>query len=641
MIDHADAPTPEEVPTGDADLASFWQMQIALAENDAKEWIESADACVQRYRNEQASHKRRDAKKFNIFYSNVETLKSALYVRTAKPDVRRRFADRDPVSRDTAMILERGLEYCNDLYDVDTPITQALHDHLVAGRGVVRVDYEPVFGQEPVFDPFLGMPLMDEDGNPVMEDIIVDQHLVTKHVFWRDFLHSPCRAWDECWWIAFRHKMTREDLRENGFEDADEVPLNWCPKEIEGNSKAPDDLKRAEVFEVWDKTSKRRIWIVKGFPRALRVDPDPYELEGFWPTQGPLNAIPDTETMIPVPEFHMYKDQADDLDEITARISRLTRALKRRGVFDQSVPELRRLARAADNEFIPVENYAAMAQKGGLVGAFQTEDIAVVAQVLLGLYQQRDMLLSAIREVTGISDIMRGESKASETAHAQQLKAQFGSQRLRRRQRQVQTWIRDLYRIKAEMIAEHFEPEKLQAISGMQVSPEMVQLMRADHLRGYRIDVETDSTVFEDEQAEKHARVEVLTAIGGFLQQAIPAVQQAPQLGPLLFEMLSFGVRSFKAGRQLEDIIDQTAQDLMQAYQSGQMGQPGQEGGQGDAQQTLEIAMQEAQLDVQKKQAMSQISTQEHMQKRQIDAMAREHEHALEQALGPGYGSIQ
>ena len=46
-----------------------------------------------------------------------------------------------------------------------------------------------------------------------------------------------------------------------------------------------------------------------------------------------------------------------------------------------------------------------------------------------------------------------------ETLGAHQLKAQFGGNRLKKRQDAVQKWIRDNMRIKAELMAEHFEPE--------------------------------------------------------------------------------------------------------------------------------------------------------------------------------------
>ena len=146
---------------------------------------------------------------------------------------------------------------------------------------------------------------------------------------------------------------------------------------------APDDLKKAEVWEIWDKSRRKRVWIVKGHDKPLRIDDDPYGLEEFFPLPAPLVAVADTQTLVPRPEYFEYRDQAEDLDEIVGRISRLTRALKRRGVYDQAVKELKRLATAGDNQFIPVENWQALSSKGGLQAAFQTEDISGIAAVLL------------------------------------------------------------------------------------------------------------------------------------------------------------------------------------------------------------------------------------------------------------------
>lgn len=84
-----------------------------------------------------------------------------------------------------------------------------------------------------------------------------------------------------------------------------------------------------------------------------------------------------------------------------------------------------------------------------------------------------------------------------------------------------------------------------------------VQVLRSDDRRGYQVDIETDSTVFEDAEAEKQSRVEFLTAMGGFAQQWIPMIQAVPEMSKLAGAMLSFGVRGFKAGRALEDEIDE------------------------------------------------------------------------------------
>jgi hypothetical protein len=68
-----------------------------------------------------------------------------------------------------------------------------------------------------------------------------------------------------------------------------------------------------------------------------------------------------------------------------------------------------------------------------------------------------------IYEVTGISDIVRGASKANETATAQQIKGQWAGLRISTRQKRFADFARDLIRLKAEVIAERFDPQTLSA----------------------------------------------------------------------------------------------------------------------------------------------------------------------------------
>lgn len=566
-----DAEKPEGLSPEKA--ARFFSLQLDLAEREHKDFFKRGELIEKKYRQERDEYSklRKAGKSFAILFSNTETLKSALYARTPKPDVRRRFADRNPIARTGADIIERCLSYCADNTKHDRAYKRGVQDSTLPGRGVVRLEYEPQIGQVPVIDPMTGQPGIGPDGQPMMQEKIIAQEVEEQYWYWRDFLHSPARSWDDVWWIGFKHRMTREELNENGFENANDIPLNWSP-EIESKKNndrnISDDIKRAEVWEIWDKSREQRFWIVKGYKAALRIDEDPYGLEGFWPMAEPLQGVTGNDTYIPSPDYAEYEDQANDLDEITARISVLTKALKRRGVYDSSIAELKRLPRAGDNEFIPSINFAALASKGGLAVAFQTEDIQPMIAVLEGLYKQRDMLIQSIYEITGISDIMRGASKSDETATAQNIKAQFGSMRLKDRQREVQRWIRDNYRIKAELIGEHFEPEHIASMCGMNVEDptfqQAVAMLKSEEKRAYQIDIETDSTVFEDAEQEKQSRTELLTAMGGFAQQWMPVVAAAPEMMPLVGEMLAFGVRGFKAGRQLEDVIDQTMQAMQQ-----------------------------------------------------------------------------
>jgi acetyl/propionyl-CoA carboxylase alpha subunit len=79
--------------------------------------------------------------------------------------------------------------------------------------------------------------------------------------------------------------------------------------------------------------------------------------------------------------------------------------------------------------------------------------------------------------------------------------------------------------------------------------------------------------IYQDEQQEKQNRVEFLSAVSSFMQTALPVAQGVPELTPLLMEMLKFGVTAFKAGKQMEGMIDETA-DKFREQAKAQESQP-------------------------------------------------------------------
>ena len=561
---------------------------------------------------------------------------SALYAKQAKPDVRQRWTDaNDKTARTIADMTEKALSFLQDTTEHDKVNRRAVKDMCLAGRGIVRVCYEAETDEM--------------DG----QEIIVRQMIRDEHVYYRNFLHSQAESWSDVWWCGFRHYMTRADLRDQGFDKADDIPLDWTP-DLEGHkrdSDVPEDLKRAEVWEIWHKPKRERLWVVKGYPYILRADEDPYQLENFWPLAEPIQGVWTNCTFVPRSPIVEYEDQIDDLDEITDRISRLTKALKRRGAYDAAIKELKRLARANDNEFIPIENFAAFAQAGGFQGAFQTEDLKPAIDVLTGLYAQRQQLIETIYEVTGISDIMRGQSQASETATAQSIKAQYGSARIKERQQDVQRWIRDTMRIKAELIAEHVEPNILMEMTGEQLPSaaelqaqyaqmqmqammtgqqpppppgedvltidQVIEIMRSDRLRSYHIDIETDSTIFEDAAQEKQDRVELLQSMATFMNNAMPLVQMGgPPMQKLTLAMLEFGVRGFKGSRAMEDALDEMKQEMEELAQQPPEPPPP------DPQEEVEkLKLQGLQIKTEADQAKSQMDMQAKQQQLQADMM--------------------
>jgi hypothetical protein len=172
-----------------------------------------------------------------------------------------------------------------------------------------------------------------------------------------------------------------------------------------------------------------------------------------------------------------------------------------------------------------------------------------------------------------------------------------------------------LLQIKAQIICQHFTDDTIVKISGaMQLSPQDQQLipqalalLKNEPAKNFRVEVTSDSMIYQDEQQEKADRMEFLQAMGGFLQQAIPAAQATPELTPMLIEMLKFGVTAFKAGKGLEGLIDETADKFRQmaAQTEGQPKPPSPE--QQKMQMQMQIEQAKIQADQQKMQMQQQI----------------------------------
>jgi hypothetical protein len=540
-------------------LARRWQVELELAEKECRNWVDRGRKIVKRYRDERDAMEE-DDKRFNILWSNIQTLKPAVYSRKPKPEVSRRFKDQDPVGRVASLILERCLEYELEQYnDFDAAMKNAVEDRLLPGRGIAWVRYEPHF--------------------TTTEDIrIVDYECApTDYVYWEDFMHSPARTWEEVRWVGRRVYMTRDELKERfGEEIAPRVPLGYKPEHLQEDKTTPENeaFKKAIVWELWDKPGRQAIWITPGFDEVLDVRPDPLQLEQFFPCSRPLFATTTTSTLVPVPDYAEYQDQADELDELSERIALLTKALAVRGVYDGSQTALQRLlSENAENQLIPVDSWAAFAEKGGIKGSVDWVPLDVIVLVLEKLHAAREAVKQTLYEITGMADIIRGASDPNETATAQDIKSRFASIRLQEFQQEVARFGRDLLRLKAEVIASHFQDETIVQMGGAaqlnpadhDFVPEALQLIRDDRARGFRIDIESDSMVMLDETNERQARVEFLSAVGSFLKESMAAMQVMPQLGPLLAEMLMFGIRGFKVGRTIEGVFEKTMTQLQQA----------------------------------------------------------------------------
>ena len=607
---------------------------IGQYDNEFAKWMARTKKIIKRYRDDTRGQTLTESAKFNILWSNVQTLKPAVYAKLPKADISRRFGDNDPVGRVAAQLVERAIDFEIEHYpDYRSTMAYAVEDRFLGGRGTAWVRYEPHTAPIGLEDDGVSItPDIEQgEGAPPNLERIEYECAPVDYVHWRDFGHSPARTWEEVGQVWRWVFMTREALVERFGEDvARRIPLDSGPEPLNAYNENKRLYNRAKICELWDKETEKVYWFSKGMPEIIDERDDPLGLEGFFPCPKPLYATTTSDTLVPVPDFVLYQDQAMELDILSDRIDGLVKALRVRGVYDSSQPALQRLMTEGDNNaLIPVDKWMAFSEKGGLKGSIDLLPLDTLANALLQCYRAREDIKSQIYEITGISDIIRGTSFASETATAQQIKGQYAGLRLRSMQEDVALFASELIRLKAQVMCMKYQPETILAYAAaqqmtpadQQLIPQALELLRNKPLRNFRVDIAADSLVMLDENQNKQDRMQFLQAFGGFLAQALPVGQASPQMVPMMMELLRFGMQAFKAARPIEGQIDATLQQLAQAAQQ----QPPEEQGK---QAELQA---KGQLESSKMQMQSALKQAEMQHAMQMEQMKNQAKMAMEQ----------
>lgn len=643
-----DAPTPDKAKKGGANgkSAEWWKKEVSRSMKDWKETRDKGKKVIERYRDERGAQEGKK-KRFNILFSNVETLKPAIYSQVPVPDIRRRWQDKDPVGRMAALILQRAVSYCLESYDFHGVLKRCNLDYLLPGFAVARVMYKPYFKGE------------GKDQEKIYEEV------ATKYVAWDMFAMSRSKIYENVWWAATAEDLTKDEARAQ-FGDKVAEALTYGRRDEEETGGLVDADGKVRVWEIWCKRDRSRMVVAEGYDQWIREpESDPLRLENFFPWPKPLWSVQSNDTLKPTPEFLLYQDQALELDDLTDRIDILTSAVRRRGVYDAAFKEmLGMLTGKGDNQFVGVNDWAALTAKGGLAQVAMEMPIDGLVKAIAELEGRREIVKQTIYEVTGIADIVRGSSNPNETLGAQQLKGKWAGLRISTRQGDFANFARDIVRIKSEVIAERFDPQTLGLMSGMdlptakakmayqqqqaqqqqamqawqqqahaaqqrqmqpppqpQIPPpnpeevkfyqqptweEVMKILRDDKLRGFKIDIETDSTVQPDADAEKQARTELLTGIGQFSQSMAAAVQAGMMKPEAAQVLIQWALRAFKMGSSVEEELE-----------SGMTGS-----------NAMNPATQQAQKQIQEQQQAMQKQGQD-LAKRESAAKDAEHKQAL------------
>lgn len=396
---------------------------------------------------------------------------------------------------------------------------------------------------------------------------------------------------------------TSSDAERTGYE-ADKDAATTKTRSVSASDEC-------QVFEIWDKESRKVIWWSPDYTKGILEElDDPLHIEDFWNTPRPLLAITKNGMLTPRPYTAYYKARADEIDVATRKLMDILEKLALVGFYPGAKSAEVDAALKGKSKLISIEEWVGFLDKGGARELIQWLPIEQMVNVANALILMREQSKAALYEISGISDIVRGSSNPNETLGAQKMKGNYANIRLMDKQRTIALFARDTIRIMIEVALEHFDTETIASIvnmdaipatdadleswntqieaakqqhamatqlaqqgaqAGLQVQPppplpdfpffeqtsweRIHTVLRDDLTRKFTLSIETDQTILQDQEADKQARVEFLTAFSQMAQNLLPMVQGGIIEMKLIKELLLFAVRGFPKAKTLEGMV--------------------------------------------------------------------------------------
>lgn len=612
---------------------------------------------------------------FDLFWASLEILKPAVYSRPPQPVVAPRFQDRNRVATTASELLERCLVSSFERGDFDQVMLNVRDDLVISGRGVTRITYETdeEGGGKRVCDEhvdrcdFLHEPARkwSEVGWVAFAGYLTEREFrkrfpnadVEKAQFnirrdssdgHRVDTAAKCKVW-EVWHKADKRVYWVTEGVDT-FLDESEPFLRLegffpCPRPAYGV------LKRRSLIPVPDYVRyERTLEQINDITRRIHGLLDWVRVRGLIPAGGDVSDAVETALsqnsddvmLIPVPgaalmqgsngnfvQFLPLQDFATTIQGlIEARRELINNFYELSGISDimrgateaeetlgaqqlksqygsirvrEKIDELQRLAR--DVARISAE---IIAEK------FDQETLLDMAQMTIPTRAEVDKSLKELEQAAKDEMEQLAEQAREAAEQARASGEEIDPQRAELQFQQAQ-----------QAILEKYQPQ-IAKLRNTVVIEDVMQLLRNQKARAFTIEIETDSTIMTDEMAEKQSRAEFLTAFANASAAVQPLLAAGESGAKLAGGMIKFALAPFRAGRELDALIDEFVEQAPQAL--AQQGEGEEDADLAAAQMRLaEAEMQKAQAQIAKVQADAALKEQE-IQLRGAEAQAKAQE---------------
>lgn len=452
--------------------------------------------------------------------------------------------------------------------------------------------------------------LEDEEGPYVMTGQQIE--VQNEEVYFQAGLYSnllvdpDATRWSKVNRLAFENEYSYRDFIEKFGKDA-------LAKLEQGDIDEHKTGKPIIVYEYWDKFLRECYYLAEnscdffqpqgmtevdinslkevkeekedeGYEDSSEYDnSDLYGLTGFFPCAEPLVFNASTRSFWPTPEYYQVQDILDDINGIVKRMILLTKAIRVRFLYDSSVPELTSLIserQEADATGISNLQAVLMAGKGdlrNLVAYFPTEELI---KGLTNMYTSFEQRLNMFYQITGISDLIRGQTSDVEKTYGErQLEGKFALNRIEPFQRLIQQWMKNNYQLLMEMALKMFSDETLDDYitphtldpEDKQRYPEALNLLRTNKRSRFRIDFETDSTIAINQEWKRSQAVDLANTLTKAMESTAKVAETQPELAETELKVLKHLIGEFSEGKlfidEIQDSIEKVIEKVAQPRQ--------------------------------------------------------------------------
>jgi len=442
-------------------------------------------------------------------------------------------------------------------------------------------------------------------------------------VQYSDYNCSDARSEDEIEWQSRRAFLDRAQAKELfGKDVADELNYDSYPEVIKRDINRKDDKYegKAELHEIWCEATGKVYWLQKnGENPIIESSEPPTRFEKFYPCSVIRQSI-DPDSVIPISDYTHVRDQILEVERLTTRIHAVTQAIRTNFLYDAAMgPNVESLFKG-DLKGEPIINWPSYKARGGLQAGIEFYPVEPFVNALNTLQQSRGAALEQLYETLKVSDLLRGTSEQYKSATANRLENQWSSLGLIVRQNMFSKFMSDGIANLGTIIAEQFDaqtildigdadalieptiyipppppmppmppmgemgpegmplgeagmmppmapqmmpppqPDPLQLIDDMK--QQIIDLLRDDKKRAYRIQIASDSMIAIDQAQQQQEGAMLIERAGAFFDQMRGLVEQYPPLLQFSLSLFQNMMKRMKGGKELDGLFTKAMQQI-------------------------------------------------------------------------------